>query len=232
MGTDIHFYVERRESSTSPWRTADTWKEETFLDESYTSVATPFYDDRNYDLFAILANVRNGFGFAGVSTGSGFNIISEPRGWPEDCCPELQAMDIDHTPSWLTLAEILAFDWTQVTTKIGWVTLEEWVNWKVDGEPKSWCGGVSGRNIILEESIISSTAAAICPQTYQFRWKGNDHMLKLQQALAPVGKEPYTQVSWQKTYASACAQFWTTTIPRLLVLGEPNNVRCVFYFDS
>jgi hypothetical protein len=39
---------------------------------------------RNYDLFAILADVRNGRGFAGVVTGTGFDPISNPRGLPRD----------------------------------------------------------------------------------------------------------------------------------------------------
>lgn len=41
-------------------------------------------DNRNYDTFAVLANVRNGYGFAGVDTGDGFIPISQPRGYPKD----------------------------------------------------------------------------------------------------------------------------------------------------
>lgn len=39
---------------------------------------------RNYNLFAILANVRNGRGFAGVKTGDGYEPIDMPRGLPPD----------------------------------------------------------------------------------------------------------------------------------------------------
>ena len=42
------------------------------------------YGDRNYNLFAILANVRNGTAFAGCKTGEGFNPISNPKGVPSD----------------------------------------------------------------------------------------------------------------------------------------------------
>ena len=45
-------------------------------------------DGRNYDWFAILADVRNGRGFAGVSTGEGFNVIAMPKGLPEDLSEE------------------------------------------------------------------------------------------------------------------------------------------------
>lgn len=38
---------------------------------------------RNYNCYAVLADVRNGAGFAGVRTGEGWEPISEPRGIPE-----------------------------------------------------------------------------------------------------------------------------------------------------
>lgn len=41
-------------------------------------------ENRNYDDFAILANVRNGRGFAGCDTGEGWTPISEPKGLPDD----------------------------------------------------------------------------------------------------------------------------------------------------
>ena len=50
-----------------------------FFGEEYQSKPP---DSRNYDWFSILANVRNGMGFAGVVTGQGFNYISTPKGVP------------------------------------------------------------------------------------------------------------------------------------------------------
>ena len=41
-------------------------------------------DNRNYDTFAQLADVRNGRGFAGTPTGGGFAPITYPKGLPED----------------------------------------------------------------------------------------------------------------------------------------------------
>ena len=51
MGTDIHMYIERRDPGSTEWRRVDceTW------------------DDRSYVTFAVLANVRNGYGFAGAN---------------------------------------------------------------------------------------------------------------------------------------------------------------------
>src|ERR1700691_1564806 len=66
MGCDIHPYVEVRKNGT--WVKAD--------------VKVP--DGRNYWTFAKLANVRNGFGFAGCDTGDAVVPICEPRGLPAD----------------------------------------------------------------------------------------------------------------------------------------------------
>ena len=41
-------------------------------------------DRRSYNTFAMLADVRNGYGFAGCRTSTGFPVIHEPRGLPED----------------------------------------------------------------------------------------------------------------------------------------------------
>ena len=50
-----------------------------------TKFSHPQYlHDRHYDVFAILADVRNGYGFAGVRTGSGFDPIAPGRGLPSD----------------------------------------------------------------------------------------------------------------------------------------------------
>lgn len=50
-----------------------------------------FLNGRNYDVFSILANVRNGYGFAGVLTSSGFNPITSGRGIPDDLSDEIRA---------------------------------------------------------------------------------------------------------------------------------------------
>jgi len=74
------------------------------------------YSDRNYGLFAILADVRNGHGFAGVRTGEPTVPISAPRGVPDDASDgyrdEVRQWGEDgHSHTWFTLAELLAYDW-------------------------------------------------------------------------------------------------------------------------
>lgn len=153
MGTDIHMYVERRASAESPWETADRWTE-----TEYGTQCEHIFGDRSYDTFAILAGVRNGSGFAGVRTGDGFVPISAPRGLPHDMSPELAAHlaeGIEHTPTWLTLADIQSYDWTRTTRKSGIVGLKELTRWKLNGRPEVWSGGISGPGI----GIVDATDA-------------------------------------------------------------------------
>jgi hypothetical protein len=112
MGCDIHLYVERR--TDSGWEHvpdhSDDWRD-----------TANWYSTRNYNLFAILADVRNGHGFAGIKTGDGFIPIDYPRGLPADVSTKVDAECVEwgidgHSHSHLTIAEILAFDWDQSTT--------------------------------------------------------------------------------------------------------------------
>lgn len=66
------------------------------------------FTDRNYDLFAILVNLRNS---------ENMPYISEPRGLPEDVTPEIQLQTRNsecHTMTWYTAEELLTYDWNQV----------------------------------------------------------------------------------------------------------------------
>lgn len=86
------------------------------------------YDGRNYDAFAILADVRNGRGFAGVKTGEGFNPIADPKGVPSDASPEykeeVESWEGDgHSHSYFTVAELKAYNWNQTTISSGLVSL-------------------------------------------------------------------------------------------------------------
>src|SRR4051794_16548380 len=111
MGCDIHFYVEKKDENGN-WQSADAWETEDGYDCPSIPYKKRFYSGRNYDLFGILADVRNGRGFAGVKTGDGFVPIAEPRGLPDDASPKIKA-DCDrwgvdgHSHSYLSLSELL-----------------------------------------------------------------------------------------------------------------------------
>lgn len=243
MGCDIHLYVERRDhtkdtvEAKAPWVTADTWTDSEYED-GVKDVAyyDHYYTGRSYDLFAVLADVRNGRGFAGVKTGSGFNPISSPRGVPDDACPEyrdaVERWGADgHSHSHLTLAELLAYDWTQTTEHRGYVDVGQWARWKLRGKPESWAGGVGGDSTrILEEAQVSAAATATGVSMYDLV-HGRGGAVEKVTAYCGGGRI-YTDVRWTEPYYRSCSHFWSECVPRLLRLGRPDCVRLVFFFDN
>lgn len=212
MGCDIHAYVEVRNGDV--WKSADVWTEE----DGWFSANPTVYNDRNYSLFAILAGVRNGVGFAGCKTGEGFNPISIPRGLPVDVsfevkrCSDLWGSD-GHSHSWLTIAELKAYNWDQETRRQGFVTPKEYKVFKANGRPDSWCGWCGGSSVEhLTESEMGRLVSG--------------------EAKEAPEKSCYTLVKWAEKYSESVGLFLTETIPRLETFGPPECVRLVFWFDN
>lgn len=236
MGCDIHLYVERRENGK--WITCDAW--EGAGDDRGIPYKKRFYSERNYDLFAIFADVRNGRGFAGVKTGGAL-----PRGVPDDCCTEYreasEAYGIDgHSHSWLTIAEIMAYDWTRMTTETGVVRANEWARWRLLGAPQSWAGGIAGPGILhvspedMERAAHDATGGDLWRLVHESdAFTPGPLRAAICKALGGRGDgEAVTQVEWTIPYYEAGSNFLGTVLPRLWRLGAPDDVRLVFFFDN
>lgn len=117
MGTDIHMYAEVRRQGR--WLLADPlernpyWLGDNDVEEDLEPQWIPksIYSDRNYALFAVLANVRNP-----IRAVTPFEYLSEPRGLPSDVSHQLfeyfkQVEDWVFSESWLSLQELIEFDW-------------------------------------------------------------------------------------------------------------------------
>lgn len=160
MGADIHGVFQRR------------------VNDEWLDVPSEYTWDRHYALFALLANVRNGFGFAGVVTGQAVKPIATPRGLPDDfviindgethpipdeLASEWELQDAkerheppsiwmgDHSHSWLTSDEILSHNWP-VVWKCGIVAIKDFNNWDGVSAPQSYCGVISGGRVIVAEN--------------------------------------------------------------------------------
>jgi hypothetical protein len=116
MGCDVHWMCERIEThwktKEEKWVNCDHFKlnrdydpedtDDRYFSKKYEVVPVA-NDRRNYDLFAVLADVRN---YNGIIT-----PISPPKGIPEDVSPvireEIEYWDSDgHSHSYLTLKEL------------------------------------------------------------------------------------------------------------------------------
>lgn len=262
MGTDIHMFAEvrtearwrkvgaiwpyayyRPEEPTRRWNGHDF--EDVPPDEMEAALANPSellnpprtdrpFECRNYDVFAMLASVRNAKGFAGVETGEPFIPFSGARGIPDDADDVTVARleeEADHSFSYASLAELegyFAALGERVRTRWGVIPARsreqeffEEDNYEAmqrEGRhsPKSWAAEVSGLHVLVV---------------------GAAEYERLREAGGLVdGKEYYVRVTWQETYTESARLFVTETLPRLRGLmppgGDAGDVRIVFGFDS
>lgn len=236
MGTDIHMRAEIKRNGQ--WEAVGEvfenpyYKADKPLNDWNKPLTAEPYGDRNYGLFAMLANVRNGYGFAGVVTGTGYAPIAEPRGLPEDMSPEVaEWMDsYDHTPSYLTLAELESYDWNQVTTRCGEVGRAGYMEWKENGRPSAWCGGSSGPKVYhVDHAAMDAIIAQLGVPERKHAFDDGE------QGWAGGSGAYRTTVEWQESYADVAGSFLTDTLPKLRELAAADGVtdlRIVFYFDS
>jgi hypothetical protein len=247
MGTDIHLYVERQTATgwarvrPLPWtcmrcdgKGEDLKGGECYWCKGELVMATE-YHERNYDLFAMLAGVRNRFGF---------RPLDEPRGKLVDSSikdtEDIDDSDYDspayvwlgdHSFSHATLAELLAYDYSQKTTHRGVVCAAEYVAWVEagrNGPPTNYSGGVSGRDVrtIAQADMDRLLRTGAIDTTYvsgpfgSFRSKAKDCL------------SYYTVIEWEESYRDSAGGAWFAFLDACKPLGDPGAVRFVFGFDS
>lgn len=248
MGCDIHLYAEIKDDQ-GDWQPLDNWKvKEAGTDDEYIDVdyKEAFYKGRNYDLFAILADVRNGYGFAGVDTGDEYRPIAMPKGLPSDTCAMIkQASDRwngdGHSHSYFTVNELLKYNWARDNNQRGIVSLESMVDWKnsymPDLSPRSWCGAMSGgdNTLILEEAIfMQDLGAAKIEAENQGIIQTDENLVSLIQKSYGEDKRINYRAEWSTPYYYEARDLFSETLPRLLshCQGDYDRVRIVFWFDN
>jgi hypothetical protein len=133
-------------------------------------------DIRSYHTFAVLANVRNGVGFAGIKTGETWEPIADPRGLPEDLnlefndeetvkfnhlaydgSPESDFWLGDHSHSHIGLDELKDYLENQMSNDyevVGYVARDHFIECKENGKnPSSWFGSVNGFKRVNENNF-------------------------------------------------------------------------------
>ena len=232
MGCDIHAAIEVNDGQgwkalTFPNPYAGKWEDE--------PPTTPRLDmNRNYCAFAILADVRNGVGFAGCDTGDGFIPIAPGRGLPGDITPEARDNGCtgDHSDTYVTADELLAYDWTRMTKRRGWVnaiTFEAWDRMKEwQPRPEEWSGGVMGASVdhvSIEE--MRRRVKEVMGEKRGVEWSKALELLKARYA------NTYCLIEWEEPYTEAAGDLWTKVVPLVMKLKtQHRDVRLVMNFDS
>ena len=179
-----------------------------------------FFRDRNYTLFAILANVRN--------DGEIDDPIAPDRGLPEDISKEARAkMSNEHSETWVGLDELMAYDLAAPAHIKGVIDerqyLETFLKHK---DPTHWSGGISGKDIVVvtpdqwlamwpEEGLFGPTTAPKNPRDPSKRY--------------------YIHYEWQVPRISQAPQLkqWIDYLTPLIPKGgTAEDVRVVMDFDS
>lgn len=164
MGCDIHICTEVQKSVNSKmtWVNSDHFKRNRYYNEESAKegekewTLIPIYDDRNYELFSILADVRN----------YSDNIpISQPKGIPDDCS-EITRKEIDywegdgHSHSYLTLRELMEYTENHLTVKhSGLISAEQAEDLDEYGiKPQSWCQGTNDPSYVHREWTVRNNS--------------------------------------------------------------------------
>lgn len=238
MASDIHLFVEVWNGAQ--WTAADQWQVEPYRGQTtYELSSAPFYKERNYCLFAILANVRNGYTAGGIDTGEGFVPISMPKGLPDDASPEVrghaaQKSERASDHSWLTVSELIAYNWTQTTMQRGWVNGPTYLDWSRTDQteaPSLRAAALLVPNIErISETEMISRITLIKKEAKTLM--GSSWMEKAREMVEERMEHVYCQASWSIPYYKTVRLFWSDTMPRLVSLGKPDEVRIVFWFDN
>jgi hypothetical protein len=144
MGCDIHVFSEVKKTinGIETWVNCDDWRYNPYYNsedpdgESKMEI-NPIYRGRNYDLFAVLADVRN-YGDT--------KYICQPKGLPEDVSQiiknESDRWSSDgHSHSWFTLKELKDFQKENFKIKHSGLISQEAAKKLDEGEetPNTWC---------------------------------------------------------------------------------------------
>ena len=226
MGCDIHMFAEVRKDGrwhkVGPVFPNPYYRSDEPESESNRPTTDSPYVGQNYDLFAMLAGERNDWAVAGIPTGRGFEPISPPRGVPEDASREFGAYAeawlgtgyLCHCHSWLTLEELLAYDWKGKVTVIGTDLFSE----------GDYFRHLRGQGRARPPLIVDFVGVEVLtPYEYEdmLTAGSRDHTKRY------VICEPR-----RVTYYERAREFVDGTLPELAKLGDPKDVRIAFFFDN
>lgn len=181
------------------------------------------YNGRNYDLFSMLADVRNGY----VSNGNTYMItpIDDPRGVPSDASDAykeyVDEWGVDgHSHSYFTLTELDTPYWLG-TERFGGYVMPE--SFKAYMEQRNF-----GYHISTVPPVVDKERATVISNEEMEAYVTSDKY-------DPFRRNLMTFVEWDMPRFKLDSYFYNEVLGYLRKLGEDygsDNVRIVFFFDN
>lgn len=251
MGRDIHLYVEKL--INDQWVNVDQWKVIQYPDSGNIrkEVIKPFYSGRNFPLFNLLTNM---YGYNRY----GIKYIAKAKGFPDNVSIELSdkfnSCSDFHTPSYLTLQELMDFDWLASIKVKGFTNL---LGYKYalqeDGDLNSYLLNNKKNNndqsdndrfISLDDGLLKLKDYWKKVETKSGEDETRDELFKTPEhdteSLCPYSELFLTRlinIDYEVNYIELVetdGSFFTNTMSRLKCLanGDLDSVRIVFWFDN
>lgn len=249
MGTDIHSIAQVRKPA-SRFNQLDIDEKPPTLPDAWQTVAIGVAgDDRSYNTFAMLANVRNGRGFAGVKTSDGFPVIHEPRGLPADFVLNDEG---DHPVKRSAL--VAAWDWnselvdldSKEARRVSYLEDAVWLgdhshSWCTLAELKSFVSNVASKHEARIHGVVALTEyrAAKAENRAYTSWYGGvygwDVVVVNESEAETQADATHVQTSWVKNALQVSCL--NQIVTALEVVAQrcnvtDDNVRFVYGFDS
>ena len=216
-------------------------------------------DPRSYNTFAMLADVRNGRGFAGIKTSDGFPYIHKPRGLPADLKEPTRDNDDDNSVRVNKNHLVAAWDYdgnevaieSEKASRVRYLKEDSSRMWLGD-HSHSWCTLTELNTFV--ENVVKTYTVKLCGYVHYQEycqakqegrsfsgWCDDVHgpsIVKVHEKDLPsyVGPEPtYVFAEWEKPALEAS---WLSEIVAALELVRTrcgvsaDDVRFVYGFDS
>ena len=212
------------------------------------------YENRSYALFAMLAGINN-------TPNDGITPIDQPRGIPADASSFYLKETADgggHSYSYLTLQELLNYDYSKPSIYEGWVYVADYGKYKNEGiVPTSWCGGIGGTNVFRltleqadefldnEERFWEKYASKLIDAKVSWAERNcpgmphHEGVLDLQKHYQETKEVLYSSVNvkmqWKVPSDRYIDDEWFNLLEQLKTLAPKGNyehIRLVFFFDN
>lgn len=127
-------------------------------------------------------------------------------------------------PSWLTLRELVDFDWDHEVDRSGWLPISEYARFLERGIPEL------DATFSIDQLESESEDYAYLTKDEARRLIAEDAELRAQRDWRAEGA--FVRIEWREPYVRAACEFVRFTKEKLVPLGTPDSVRIIFLVNE